>query len=103
MAELTNKITIDVNCDMGEGIGNDAAIMPFISSADIACGYHAGNIEIINQTVDLAIHHLVAIGAHPSFPDKENFGRLEMHMEAFEIYKLVTEQIKILADMARSK
>lgn len=103
MPELLNKTVIDLNCDVGEGMGNDTALMPFISSANIACGYHAGNNEIMNQTVNLAIHHGVTIGAHPSFADKENFGRLEMHMEASEIYKLVTEQIKILTEIANSK
>ena len=103
MSELKNTTRIDINCDMGEGIGNDASLMPFISSANIACGYHAGNNEIINKTVDLAIQHRVAIGAHPSFPDKENFGRKEMQMKAPEIYKMVTEQIKILAEITWSK
>jgi UPF0271 protein len=69
---------IDINCDMGEGIGNDELIMPFISSANIACGYHAGNETIIGQTIELAQKNNVAIGAHPSFFDRENFGRTEM-------------------------
>ena len=69
---------IDLNCDMGEGIGNDAEIIPFISSANIACGFHAGNEDIMKKTVELCIKNNVAIGAHPSFPDKENFGRTEM-------------------------
>lgn len=89
-------MTIDLNCDMGEGIGNDAAIMPFISSANIACGYHAGNETTMKQTIQLALQHQVRMGAHPSFFDKENFGRKEMHLSGSEIYDLVLAQIKIL-------
>lgn len=94
--------SIDLNCDMGEGIGNDAAIMPFISSANIACGYHAGNEETIWNTIELALKHNVAIGAHVSFLDKENFGRTEMMLDKAEIYELVTQQLLIISDIAAS-
>ena len=87
-------LTIDINCDMGEGVGNDGIIMPFISSANIACGYHAGDEEIMKQTVELAIKNNVAIGAHPSFFDRENFGRIEMNLPADEIYDLVFLQLR---------
>jgi UPF0271 protein len=89
-------LTIDINCDMGEGIGNDEAIMPFISSANIACGYHAGNEEIMKQTIELAIKNKVAIGAHPSFFDKENFGRIEKDLPVDEIYDLVILQLRTI-------
>ena len=89
-------LTIDINCDLGEGFGNDEAIMPFISSANIACGYHAGNEEIIKQTVGLAIKNKVAIGAHPSFFDKENFGRTEKNLATDEIYDLVILQLRTI-------
>ena len=89
-------LTIDINCDMGEGIGNDKAIMPFISSANIACGYHAGNEEIMKQTIELAIKNKVAIGAHPSFFDKENFGRIERDLPVDEIYDLVILQLRTI-------
>jgi UPF0271 protein len=69
---------IDINCDMGEGMSNDAMLMPFITSANIACGFHAGNGEIIRRTIDLALQYNVHIGAHPSFRDKGNFGRTEI-------------------------
>ena len=69
-------LSIDINCDMGEGIQNDAILMPFISSANIACGYHAGNEDTIKRTIELALENNVAIGAHPSYNDRENFGRL---------------------------
>jgi 5-oxoprolinase (ATP-hydrolysing) subunit A len=78
---------------MGEAMGNDALIMPFISSANIACGYHAGDEETIRITSELAIRNNVAIGAHPSFPDWENFGRREMNSSPDEIYQLVIAQL----------
>jgi len=74
--------------------------MPFISSANIACGFHAGNETIMQQTIELALQHNVAIGAHPSFPDKENFGRTNMHLSAEQVYAIVKEQIEILAEIA---
>src|SRR5215831_2081217 len=89
-------LTIDINCDMGEGIGNDELIMPFISSTNIACGYHAGNEKIMKQTIELAIKNNAAIGAHPSFLDKENFGRTEKHLSNQEIYDLITVQVQTL-------
>ena len=87
---------IDLNCDMGEGIGNEETLMPFISSANIACGYHAGDATEMKRVVDLCIKYNVAIGAHPSFLDKENFGRTEMHLSTEEVYHLVKKQIEIL-------
>ncbi len=95
--------SIDINCDMGEGIGNDEQLMPFISSASIACGYHAGDEQTMQQTVDLCLKYNVAIGAHPSFPDKENFGRTEMNFSPEEIYKLVTAQVNNLSKMVKAK
>lgn len=93
---------IDLNCDMGEGIGNDAAIMPFISSANIACGYHAGSKEEMGKTIQLALQYHVSIGAHPSFPGKENFGRTEMKFSASEILDIVLSQLEIISHMAAS-
>jgi len=94
-------ITCDLNCDMGEGIGNDKAIMPFITSANIACGYHTGDETTMRETVLLAKEAGVAIGAHPSFLDKENFGRTEIKdITPQQLYELVTEQIRILAKIA---
>jgi len=89
-------LTIDINCDMGEGIGNDEAIMPFISSANIACGYHAGDEGTMKQTIALALRNDVSIGAHPSFFDKKNFGRLEMNLRVDEIYDLVILQLRTI-------
>ena len=92
---------IDINCDMGEGIGNDEMIMPFISSANIACGYHAGNETIMRQTIELAQKNNVVIGAHPSFFDKENFGRTEINMAADKIYDIIILQLRLMEKFAK--
>ena len=86
---------IDLNCDMGEGMVTDEAIMPWISSANIACGYHAGDEITMERTIELAIRHKVAIGAHVSYADRENFGRSEVHLSAQKIYELVREQLEL--------
>ena len=90
----------DINCDMGEGIGNDEAIMPFISSANIACGFHAGDDITMDKTILLAKKHSVAVGAHPSFFDRGNFGRTEMKLSLNEIYELVQKQIKLIKSIS---
>ncbi|MBS1510918.1 MAG: LamB/YcsF family protein [Bacteroidetes bacterium] len=91
---------IDLNCDMGEGMGNEALLMPYISSANIACGYHAGSVDEIKTVMALCIKYGVAIGAHPSFNDRNNFGRTEMYLSASELYQLVTEQIQLMKETA---
>lgn len=85
--------TVDLNCDLGEGCENDAELMTLISSANIACGYHAGDLETIRRTVKLALDNGVAIGAHPGYDDKENFGRNEMGLPCGEVHDLVIDQI----------
>lgn len=81
---------------MGEGIGNEALLMPYIHAANIACGYHAGDEATMEQVVDLCLQYGVHIGAHPSFPDRDNFGRTVMQLSLAEIYTLVTDQLTIL-------
>lgn len=93
---------IDLNCDMGEGLDTDGAIMPFISSANIACGYHAGSPDTMQRTATLAVQHKVAIGAHPGFADKEHFGRTEQHLSDNALYDLVTTQVYALQLICRS-
>lgn len=93
--------TIDLNCDLGEGLTNDALLMPWISSANIACGYHAGDTDTMQKTIELAMEHHVAIGAHPGFADKPNFGRIEMNLPLNEIFDLVTEQVWQLQQLAK--
>lgn len=92
---------IDINCDMGESfgaytIGRDHEIMPYITSANIACGFHAGDPEVMKKTVHLAVEHGVKIGAHPGFRDLEGFGRRNMALSPAEIYSLVVYQIGAL-------
>jgi UPF0271 protein len=84
---------IDLNADMGEGMATDAAIFPFISSANIACGAHAGDDDTMRRTIELALQHNVAIGAHPSYPDRLNFGRLDLHLPPEELSAILTEQL----------
>lgn len=91
---------IDLNCDTGVGVGNDEALMPFITSANIACGYHAGDEETMRTTMLLAKKFNVHAGAHPSFPDRENFGRTEMAFPPQDVYRLVTEQLRLFARIA---
>ena len=93
---------IDLNCDMGEGFPFDSSIMPFISSANIACGAHAGNTKTMQQTVALALQHGVAIGAHPGYADPENFGRKELNLSDSEITALVANQIRLLQEVCLS-
>ena len=88
-----------INCDMGEGAGTDEVIMPFINAANIACGYHAGDTATMWQTVQLAIQYNVAVGAHISFFDKENFGRSEIQLSNDEVYELVSQQLIILNEI----
>ncbi len=85
---------------MGEDAGNDDLIMPFISSANIACGYHAGNEKTIRETIRSAHRHGVKVGAHVSFFDKENFGRSEIGLPAGEVYDLVFQQLTIIKKIA---
>jgi len=78
-------VSIDINCDMGEGMETDAMILPFISSANVACGYHAGDVETMKRTVQYCLDQQVAIGAHPSFYDRENFGRTDVTATGLQI------------------
>jgi UPF0271 protein len=88
-----NLLTVDINCDLGEGLSNDEALMPFITSANIACGFHAGNETTIRQTIDYCKKYKVAIGAHPGFNDRQNFGRKEIVLEEKGYYELVFKQL----------
>lgn len=87
---------IDINCDLGEGVGNEAKLMPYISSCNIACGAHAGSVDIIDDVITLAHKHNVKIGAHPSYPDRENFGRKKIDMPLDELQLTLIDQINLL-------
>lgn len=91
---------IDFNCDLGEGCGDDAAIMSWISSANIACGAHAGNDDSIRATLRLCRAHGVAAGAHPGYADREHFGRRELPMSAEALATLILEQLRRIAAIA---
>jgi UPF0271 protein len=93
-------LSIDLNCDLGEGFGNDAEIMPWISSANISCGYHAGDEQAIEQSILLAMRNNVAVGAHPSFFDKSDFGRKEHLFSQNQYYDLVTDQLTFFQKIA---
>ena len=93
---------MQINCDLGEGIGNDAAIMPYIDEANIACGFHAGDAFTMRETVALCIRHGVKMGAHPSYLDRENFGRKEIELSPEEIYLLVKKQIETLNQIVKT-
>jgi UPF0271 protein len=85
---------------MGEGMNNEAEIMPFISSANIACGFHAGNEYTIKKTIEIALEYGVAIGAHPGYDDPENFGRLSQPISVLDLAELINEQIYTFENIA---
>ncbi len=89
---------IDINCDVGEGVANEHLIMPYISSCNIACGGHFGDINSIDKTLKLAIENNVKIGAHPSFPDKENFGRRLIQISDDELKNSIQNQINLFLE-----
>lgn len=94
---------VDLNADVGEGMGDDAALMPHLSSANIACGYHAGNAAVMRHVISFARRHGVAVGAHPGFKDRKGFGRRELTMSAAEVEQLISAQIHLLAEAAAEK
>jgi UPF0271 protein len=99
--------TIDLNCDMGESygawqMGADAEVMPHITSANIACGFHGGDPATLRKTVRLALDHGVAIGAHPSLPDIQGFGRRPMKISPQDMYDLVVYQAGAVEGFARA-
>ncbi|MFB1081831.1 LamB/YcsF family protein [Jeotgalibacillus sp. JSM ZJ347] len=101
-------VKIDLNCDMGESfgayqMGNDAEVLKFITSANIACGYHAGDPSVMRKTVHLALESGTAIGAHPGFPDLAGFGRRNMKVSEEEAYDLTLYQIGALYGFVKAQ
>ena len=92
--------TIDLNADLGEGALYDEELLQIVSSANIACGGHAGDAETMARTVQMAIGNGVAVGAHPGYPDREGFGRETGFMRGDALYESLTEQVTLLADIA---
>jgi 5-oxoprolinase (ATP-hydrolysing) subunit A len=96
---------IDLNCDMGEvpeaiADGTQESLMPSLTSVNIACGGHAGDEQTMRKTIEQALRWKLALGAHPGYPDRANFGRLELQMSAEAIADSVFEQVRALADVA---
>lgn len=108
MADLVASVpTIDLNADVGESfgpwpMGRDEALIPLISSANIACGFHAGDPLVIRRTIDLALANGVAVGAHPGYPDLAGFGRRRLDMTADELEAAVEYQVAALVGMTRA-
>ena len=92
--------SVDLNSDLGEGAGTDAALMPLITSANIACGGHAGNDNTMRAAIELAMKNGVAVGAHPGYPDRERFGRVPLEMDPRELIEAVRRQIDAIAGIA---
>ncbi|HFK5718926.1 TPA: 5-oxoprolinase subunit PxpA [Enterobacter asburiae] len=96
-------VKIDLNADLGEGSSADAELMTLVTSVNIACGFHAGDAQTMLESVRNAIKNGVAIGAHPSFPDRENFGRTAMDLPPKTVYAQVLYQIGALEAMVRAQ
>ena len=99
---------ININCDLGESsklhsTKNDPLLLNIVNSANIACGYHAGNRASMEKTIEISKKNKVSIGAHPSFNDKENFGRKKLNLSPLEITALVIDQVNILSEIAEKK
>ena len=94
---------IDLNCDLGEGCAHDADLMPLITSANVACCFHAGDPGTARAALAAAARHGVQVGAHPGFPDREHFGRRELERSAAEVFDDCVYQVGALAGLARAE
>lgn len=94
---------IDINADVGEGLGNESQLMPYLSSCNIACGGHAGDIDTMTSVVKLAKENNVKIGGHPSFPDKTNFGRVIMQISPKDLFMSLKSQIEDLQSILHAQ
>ncbi len=97
-----SAVEVDLNCDLGEGCPHDAELMPLITSANIACGFHAGDPATVHATLMLAARHGVQVGAHPGFADREHFGRRELSRTESQIFEECVYQLGALAGLARA-
>ncbi|GAC1374612.1 MAG: 5-oxoprolinase subunit PpxA [Hymenobacter sp.] len=105
---MPQPFTVDLNCDMGESfgawtLGHDASILPFVTSANIACGFHAGDPAVMKQTVRAALRHGVALGAHPGLPDLVGFGRRDLAISPEEAFDMTVYQLGALAAVAKAE
>jgi 5-oxoprolinase (ATP-hydrolysing) subunit A len=94
-------VQIDLNADVGEGAGQDEALIPLVSSVNVACGAHAGDEATIRRTIELAQAHDVAVGAHPGYPDRAGFGRRPMALETAELRSSIVDQVRFVLSIAR--
>ncbi len=97
-----------LNADLGESwyttqVGDDAALMPYLDTCNLACGFHGGDALTLQRTIAQALHHGVTIGAHPSFPDRKNFGRAVMHLDPNRLYALILYQVGGLTALVRAE
>lgn len=97
---MSARASIDLNADVGEGVGSDAALVPLVSSVNIACGAHAGDEASMRETIRLALRHGIGIGAHPGFADREHFGRRELAVSPADAAELVVSQVARLQAVA---
>src|ERR1043166_6493064 len=97
------NLAVDLNADLGEGAGHDDELLGLVTSANIACGFHAGDAGTIRTSIDAARARDVAVGAHPSLFDRENFGRKEIPVEPAEIFEAVVYQLGVFQAIARSE
>ncbi|GLU44639.1 5-oxoprolinase subunit PxpA [Allomuricauda sp. NBRC 101325] len=96
-----NQFSIDINCDVGEGVGNEAELFPFISSCNIACGGHAGTKQTMLQAAQLAKARGIKVGAHPSYPDQANFGRELMDITDAELIESIQSQLSTFIEVLK--
>ncbi len=96
---MNTSYFIDINCDMGEGLGNEAELLQFVSSCNIACGGHAGDENTIREVASLAKEHGVKVGAHPAYPDLQNFGRVSMQIPKMVLLKSIRDQLEKITDI----
>src|SRR5262245_5842649 len=99
---MTRPMDIDLNCDLGEGCEYDLELMPLITSANIACGFHAGDPATSHATLQAAAKYGVEVGAHPGFPDREHFGRRELEHSEQQVFEDCVYQIGALQGLAKA-
>src|SRR5438270_8910396 len=96
------NLTVDLNADIGEGAGHDEELLTLVTSANIACGFHAGDADTMRRSIEAARDHEVAAGAHPSLFDRENFGRKELPVKSDEVFDAVVYQLGVFQAIAEA-
>src|SRR6202045_4545888 len=96
------KLIVDLNADLGEGAGHDDELLGLVTSANIACGFHAGDAKTMRESIEAGRPHSVAVGAHPSLFDRENFGRKELPVTSDKVFDAVTYQLGVFQAIAEA-